>query len=294
MQKYTIGACVLVALALITFQSCTSSSIGDGGISGGRRTVSGNVVLTNGSGTFSAEGAFVWLSGMDISTRSDAQGHFELSLPPPAAQPGQGLSGAFKLYFYVDNFGLGITDALIDEGEFIFDTDEIGSNGALRRPMELVQTFTVTASMTPASFEIDEIPVLISARFSLRAVGKPIDVFFPRQVDDITGPVIVRNKETGTVKIISSTITGPGGLNDILTISSNTDFERIVAIPTAPLQDFTIGTYEFIPFLYSAATVPPELLANLGDSARQLGVGYLDLPLVRNAGELKVTPDTGE
>lgn len=133
------------------------------------------------------------MNGFDTSTRTDALGHFELTLPPQAAQPGQGLSGAFTIYYYVDNFRMGMTDALVDDGEFIFDTDEIGPDGSLRRPKELLQTFTVKTAMTPVSAE----------------------------------------------------------------------------------------------------TKPPDLLMNLGAGTRELGSDYLNLPIVREGGEFKFDPDSG-
>ncbi len=251
-------------------------------------------MLTDGSQTFDPEGVFVWLSGFDVSSRTNASGDFAITLPPVAAQPGQGLSGLFTLYFYVDNFRLDSMGVAVSGGEFVYDNDAVGADGSLRRARELVQAFRITTSTMPDSIEIDEVPSLISATFALRARNSPVDVFFPRRVDEMSGPVLIRDNRTGNTIVVPSTITGTGGLDSVVTVGTGSDYERIVAIPTAPFADFPVGTYEFIPFLYTASNpLPAAFIANMGPTLRELGEDYLNLPMVRRGGNFTYLPDSG-
>lgn len=273
----------LLSLALI-MNSCTSNPIGEDEISFGKRELKGEVRLANNS---NPEGVFVWLEGFDFDTTTDADGRFSFVLPPPAEQPGGGLSGGFMLYFYMANYELDSVAVFVQNGEFLYSTGDINSAGELVLPRHLVQILNIRSSMFPESVRRDEtISVIAKFQFSTLRSDTAL-VYMPGVVKGFLNPILFHNRDTGEILIFSSTHAGlPVG--DTLKVTNDGPVE-LIRVVTAATQDFPVGSYEAVPFLFVLQDgIPRELANNIRVDMRALSPDYLDIPFVRQHGLMTV------
>lgn len=273
----------LLSLALI-MSRCTSNPIGEDEISFGKRELKGEVRLGNNA---NPEGVFVWLEGFDFDTTTDADGRFSFVLPPPAAQPGGGLSGGFRLYFYMANYKLDSVSVFVRNGEFLYSTDNINSAGELALPRHLVQILNIRSIMFPDSVRRDEtISIIVKFQFSTTRSDTAL-VYMPGVVNGFLNPILFHNRDTDETLIFSSTNAGHSS-GDTLKVTNNGPVE-LIRVVNAAVQDFPVGTYEAVPFLFVLQDgIPRELANNIRVDIRALGPDYLDIPFVRQHGLMTV------
>lgn len=90
-----------------------------------------------------ANNVFVWLEGLNISTFSDGRGEFQLELPAPNTQPGGGLSGVYKIYYFVENCVLMTSTLGLANGKVAHDKEDIDENGNVRNVVVLKQLLSI-------------------------------------------------------------------------------------------------------------------------------------------------------
>jgi len=66
-----------------------------------RQLLQGKVTL---EGASDNSKILVYFEKFDIFTETDIDGNFNIILPPPHLQPGDGITGAFRIYYYVANY----------------------------------------------------------------------------------------------------------------------------------------------------------------------------------------------
>ena len=252
--------------------------------------VSGQVQF---DGSEQPEGVYIWFQGFNMSTRSDLDGHFEFVLPPPALQGAAGgISGAFNIYYYTANFHLDSTEVALVGGSFVQPRGELNSEGKLSLPKLLRQSLIVKTAVQPTFVFREAIVVtegktdfIMKIEVSLSAVRDSVVVQFPREVDQVRGPLIFRNIETGDFKVLGSTIA------ELVTSDRDTvdtvPTVRTLALPLFP-ADLVPGQYEVIPYiLLNEVPLPDGLIESLGPDIVELGEGYLSLPFLRQ-GEARI------
>jgi len=88
--------------------------------------VEGKVRLSDNS---DPSNVFIWLEGLNISTYTDEAGEFILNIPPPQFQPGGGMSGDFRLFYYVGNYKCTSSSVVIRDGYIDCGVGDVDSEG---------------------------------------------------------------------------------------------------------------------------------------------------------------------
>lgn len=270
-------------LGLLFFTHCTDNPFDDGDISGGKRHIRGKVVLNEPG---SLKDIFVWLEGFNLGTRTDEQGDFQLTLPPPSSQnSGGGLDGIFKLYFYLANYELDTSKVVIRDGEFIYSKADINKNGELIETKSLSQFLSIKTEVTPSTVFINTTQ-LVSIKVTLEAVlGDSVTVVFPKSVGGFLGAALLRNVETDAVFIVESTA---GTTNSDVVVIGKIPVSRnlIFNLINTPLPK---GKYDVIPYLLvKHEEIPPQLVESLGNNVEDLSPNYLKIPFKRETPILEI------
>ncbi len=274
---------IVAAFAVLCFSCIENPFGGDNKISGGTRSISGQVKLSNGA---SAEGAYVWLDGFNIGARANANGDFTLTLPSAGSQGG-GATGVYQLYFFCANYRIMPTASVTTRnGAFLYGQGDINKNGALYSAKTLERFLRVSTQVTPSTVAAN-FTGTITVETTLEATIDTATVVFPNTIAGLLGAVLVRRVGTNEVYIFQA---APG--------ADGVEVQRISRSATKRGMNFNFinaslppGDYEVIPYiLIRRQQVPSLLMASLGASVELLGPGYINLPMKREGGQFKVTP----
>ncbi|UCF65397.1 MAG: hypothetical protein JSW33_06090 [bacterium] len=251
-----------------------------------QRTVTGHVLLNDQS---TPDSIFVWLEEFDIGTYSDANGIFSMRLPPPEKQAGGGVDGIFNLFFYVSNFRIDSVRLAVKNGEFVYGSADINSQGVLIQPVVLQKLLEIETVVSPDTFTscYDKFVIV---KLRLKAFFPQVNIAALTDYEqNISGIILKRNRsEEALVTIIRSHMSQ---LNTQITISG---FKEYISYYKYDYCSFPAGDYEIIPFLWvEQPTIPPELFENLGISPHQISLDYLRIPVKRQGGEFRIDPSPG-
>lgn len=275
---------VLPLLALSLLASCTDNPLEDGSaVQASHRKISGKVRLSDRP---DHSGAYLWLEGFDLHTVSRVDGGFSLTLPPASAQstPG-GNDGVFRLYAFLGNYRLQSVKTAVRQGAFSFPSDDIDNNGDIINELFLQQLFSIETTLSRSRIEADS-PRVITLNVILRTPLPPVQIYFPRLLNGIEGPVLLHNKTTGEVRIYRTTVTSIE-TTDYVDIGPTVYTRSMILI--IPKDRLKAGEYEIIPYMLPRnVTVPLGLLSSLGENVAELGAGYLAYPFLREGGRLIV------
>lgn len=276
---------VLFAVPIVLNLSCLENPFGgDDEISGGTRSLRGKVNLSNGA---ASEDAYVWLEGFNLGTYVNAQGEFNLTLPPAGSQGSSGgASGIYRLYFFMSNYLLKSSGVVTRNGAFVYGQGEVNKNGELNSAKSLERFLRISTAVSPATVA-SNYNGTIAVETALEATIDTATVVFPKTLAGLLGAVLIRRVGGSEVYIMQAV---PG--------ASTSESQRVGRSPyrrgmtfnftTSPLPP---GDYEVVPYiLLRRQTVPSLLLANLGGNLEDLTPNYLNLPMKREGGQFKVTP----
>jgi len=286
------------ALSTLIFWGCTSSPMGDDEISLGARQLSGSVVLDDRK---SSEGVYVWLDGFNLGDYTDAEGKFQVTLPPVSSQgtPG-GVTGVFKLYAYIANYNLASTQMRTLNGVFLFGQDNITDRGELNAPLRLENFLRVSTVVRPASASIvagDTVKVQVTLqRPALYQGGAIIARLLKLCVHgncppETFGAILVRNVQSGETRLIQN----PGATSrDLIQVETAPITHTMAFLPAE--VNLSLGQYEAIPYLLleHGEAVPMNLLQGIGTNVFEYGLDYLKIPFRREGGAFTVTADAGQ
>ncbi len=270
---------------------CTGNPLGGGDrIAPPKRQIRGQVQLL-GDAAVRPNDVYVWLEGFNLGTRTDETGRFQVTLPPPATQNvAGGVSGFFRLYYYVANYDLEVTDLALENGELLLPKGELNESGELRQPKKLVPFLRIETSVTPSSLtyaEFDSSQAVLTVRFTLEALDDTVSVFFPTQAEAVNLPVLFREVNTGRMFILE----GVPSVNEIQprqVLSRAVPRKREVFVVLSP-GVLSPGDYEVLPYLLpNHEPVPADLLRSLGEDVTALGPRYLELPMKRLGGAFRL------
>ena len=226
------------------------------------------------------EGIYVWMEDTPISTATNRDGVFVLSLPPSATNSAVYASRVFNLYFYIANYRLISTPVTVMNGRFLYSRGEVNGNGELIRTLFMEKLLNITTQVDP-SVVTPDYSAAINVLLTLRAVRDSVDVVFPKILGGELGAILFRNLETG--KIIADAPEINSGIwltkkigNEAETFSFSFDLKRGI---------LPVGRYEVIPYFFiEQARMPEGLLASISQKAEELGPDFLKIPFRRNGG----------
>ena len=275
----------MLCLALLPLSGCLENPVGGNPeISGGTRQVSGTVQLRDGA---SPEGAFIWLEGFNIGTRADASGKFSLFLPPPAAQSG-GATGIFDLYFYIANFNVSTATVATRDGAFIYSEADINKQGELTSAKSLVRFLRINTALAPATVP-SGFTQPINVRVTLQALGDSVTTVIPNTVNggNLIGALLIRNLERQEVFIHHVLPFATHREIMFLRASEEVILNGTISFLNLPLAP---GNYEVVPYiLIRHQRLPAGMMATLGPDLESLSPNYLQIPMRREGGSLRVT-----
>lgn len=276
------------SIIFIFLNGCTENPFFKEDTITGNQTIRGKVELSDQA---SPESVFVWLEGFTLSTWTDQNGAFQITLPPPTKQTGGGLSGVFKLYFYVANYQIDTAKVLIRNGAIIYAQADVDEKGELKQTQYLSNLLDIRLGVSPpfiAANDSDSIFVTIE----LQAERDSVAVIMPNMNHDV-----------------------PKGRKDLLSvcflkkIDSKEDFVKIIdgggniqrsyKVGTVALNWILIirytpgmlpaGEYQIVPYLLiQQQEVPSGLINSLGEDVEKFDLNYLNMPYKLNGGNLRV------
>lgn len=274
----------LLGAAALGWWSCTSNPFGGDDIADEKRQVSGVVQLSDQG---SPKDIHVWMAGFNISTRTNEQGQFQLTLPPKGSQgTSGGVNGFFNIYPFLANYRLDSAQTVIQNGAFVYSKADINKDGKLASLRQLRRFLRISTAVSPSSVQ-RSFAGRIGVTVTLEATIDSTTVIFPNALGDLLGVVFFRRVGTEEVTTFETT---PGvGVRDIELIGraakSRTTVFNLVQVPLAP------GQYEAIPYLLIRhEKLPKGLLEGIAANVEALGPDYLKLPMRREGGLFEVTP----
>lgn len=283
-EEMNCGLVGLFCVVLVSQFACTSSPLGDNGISSGRRKMRGEILISE---PRNLDGVFVWLEEFNIGTRTDENGEFSIVLPPPSTQSESGgVTGLFTLYFYIANYYLRTAEVFINNGEFLYGKADLDPDGELLNARVLTEFLLIKTTLSPSVTFLEcgggepDVPPCdtMLVKLTLQATkGDSVPVLFPGSPSGLGG-VLLRNQDTGAVFTIEA-IPGSQSQHSVGVEEQPVTRVMVFDLMTNPIPR---GTYEVIPyFLIRFELIPPALKATLGRSIEQLGPEYLKIPFRR-------------
>jgi len=291
MEKISSLFFILIFVVYFILGGCTENPFfKDDKITPINRTIVGKVELSDG---VCPNNVFVWLEGFDLSTRTDRGGKFQIELPQPSLQPGGGLSGVFKLYFYVANYQLKYVEIAVVNGNIEYSKAGLNDKGELNHTMILSKMLDLNASINPCSVKEDSqdsISVIITARAVEDTVWATSLFSKPSYKGDtilITG--FLKKADSGEfVRTIYNK--KKEYLPGFFPVSSEFPELLHLVISHQP-GTLPVGEYEVVPYiLIQQENIPADLIKSLGENVEDFGADFLKIPLKVRNNKLEVKP----
>ena len=292
---------IFLFIAFILFFQCTHNPFGSDNISDKASRIKGKITLSDGA---LPDGIYVWLEGADAGTYTDKNGEFQLTIPSPNNQPGGGLTGLYKIYFFLANYEVATAEVILRRGELQLDEADIDKDGNLKENKKLQKILDINITLNPNSYPVSEEsvdPVLIycgfftgfevplSVTLAVEIVSGSVTLKYP---NSIQGPVSViifekLNTDPPFVKMLSLTGSMPQALTNV-TIS---DKAKVWMTAHQLNPDFLPkGNYRVIPYLMiPQQNLPDELLDNFVSDLQLPGLDILNIPIKIKGGILQIT-----
>lgn len=265
---------------ILFISSCTGNPLSDNNIQGQNTQISGNVELRD---NINPEGTFVWFEGFNSSTRVNKSGDYKLFVPPNQSQGGtNGISGVFKIYFYLANYKLTNAEVAIRNGKFVYSSGDVNEDGKLPQ-IYMYRHLSIDTKISPPSV-LSNYTGTIDVDLTLQG-NAPMFVEIPFTIPGQLGAILVRNVETN--EIFTFRAYPHMSTSEIVEIGSGV-VRRTLGFD---LLTFTLpqGKYEVIPYLIIKRNdVPSALLIKLGN-VRSFGPSYLNMPIKRTGGNFEIT-----
>ncbi len=246
-------------------------------------TITGRVEL---SGNLSPEEVYVWFKTFGVSTRTDKDGLFKLTLPPPAQQTVGGLDGIFSLYFYVANYQIDSVNIVLVDGNVKSSAGGLNENGELAGPMRLSKILDIDTSINQPIFFKTAKPDTVVFTFTVRATGEPVWVTSnvrssTNQPEFMRG--FLRKTDSEEDLVIKLTIEGLSVQSPTYQIQNYpTRLERVYLV-YEPGMLLPEGEYEAIPFLMIHQDVPSGLFESMGGNVKSYSADFFGIsPKAKN------------
>jgi hypothetical protein len=223
---------------------------------------------------------FVWFETLNLGTRTDNNGYFEIGFPSPSKQPGGGLNGFYKLYFYMANYKIEALEIFLRQGVPEYSKGALNDEGGLIQKVSLRKIVEVTGEIQT---EIST-PDTIIFQFTLKAVEDTV------MASGLFSKAAFRGDPTftaGFIKKVGADISSAQLLYNVKKNYATTDFPipqfdlNLVPMVIYPKQaNLTPGDYEIIPFLLlKQPDLPAGLWDALGGDVKTYSTDHLNMPM---------------
>ncbi|HHM02013.1 MAG TPA: hypothetical protein ENJ15_03305 [Caldithrix abyssi] len=266
-MRFLIRAAVLLLLTV----SCTENFLFDDEITPvNTRSVEGYVQLR---GETDHGGIYVYLEGFDVETYTDAGGYFKLEIPQnPRLQPGQGVDGAFYIWYYVDNYRLMNSLTLVRGGQFSYGHADINDEGRLKKTVVLPKLLDITTSVSPERIS-EEFDGVLQVNMTLKNLTDSVYVnVLERKFHELGGVYLINNPDSSNIQFVRL----ENAANRRVLVDSVQYWQMLVSRDSLPLFP---GKYEVLPFvkLYHKG-MPDVLREKFGSNASTFSREFLNLP----------------
>jgi len=237
------------------------------------------------------DGVYVWLESYDIGTFTDSDGKYSITLPSPEASGlGNDFSGDVSIYFYLANYGLDSSSAVIANGKLLEDQDNIDNDGNFIEKITLSKFVDIETFVEPEVVDFNKtntfrVTIKLMALHETRDVKSLREIITPGGGFLRTGLIIESVEDSGENKIF---IDLPESFlwGDMLFA----DQEQLLTIYVSNNQNiFSEGKYRVIPYLLPVQKgVPDGLIISLSPHVEEFCEDYLKLPIKRIEGSFEV------
>ncbi len=265
----------------VLLTSCTENGLFDDTVNIDQRLkVSGRVSLNDSD---NHAGVYIYLEGFDISSQSDAQGRFTLEIPVnPRSQPGGGISGAFYIWYYLDDYTTERSLTIVKDGQFQYGKGDIDDKGNITATVRLLRLLDVQMHVFPENISLgsDE-QVTVSLAVQNTADSVELNAYLGKRYE--LGALFIRNEDDGSVRPMRFS----WAKNTRLVIDSLETWTMIT--PPDSLAE-KAGDYSLIPYIKLKHDLPPELIRRFGLNAANFTLQYLSIPSRLPSAALTVDP----
>ena len=274
---------VLISLGVIVFFCTKNPLFKDKEITG--NAVKGKVAL---EGRQSAENVFVWLEGYNVGTFTGQNGAFQLDLSTSSQSSG-GMSGQYKLFFYVNNYQLDSASVVLVNGNIQASTGDLDNNGALKQTVLLNKALDIDVEVTPAALSTS---FSDSLHITVTLQAYPDSVLITSKIRDALYLAAVFIRQSGNNENIRLVDQG-GALYTKIPIYKeykvpNYKRQYFMTIPF-DAKEYSAGEGEIIPYiLVTPVNLPAGLLRNLTRNYQELNTDFLNIPIVRSGGVIRI------
>lgn len=242
------------------------------------KKVTGYVQLSDQS---SPASIFVWFETLDLSARTDENGYFEMSFPSAAKQPGGGLNGFYKLYFYMANYQIEACEIFLRQGVPEYATATLDANGRLIKKVILQKIVEITGEI---KYEYSS-PDSFVFQFTLKAVKDSVKAY----------GLFSKPKFKGDPTYMAGFIKKAGADNNSALLLYNTkrdyasaefwiDKSDLHLVPMVIYMNQVTQApdeYEVFPFLLiKQPDLPAGLWSALGGNVEVYGKDHLNIPMI--------------
>jgi len=267
---------LLFVILFIT--ACTNNPFFDDNEAQDTHIVRGKVLLESGE---SPNDIYVWLEKLNISTRTNDVGDFQIELP--RTEELRGYNNELKLYYYIGNYIIEYSNLLVVDGMFQFDKYDVNNEGFLKETINLTKLIDITTTVDPPSISADYTDFLI---VEVKILNLDTNLF-------IIGQMTRGEALSG---IIFREINSPASSAKRLVMTSVNYIGYRISSPLTWIGNFTwptnflpVGTYEVYPYIFlNQEEIPQELLDSFGNQADRFNDAYLKIPFTHNSDILSV------
>ena len=216
---------------------------------------------------------FVWAEGLNVFTRTAADGSFRLKLPASINENVQSETGFHNIYFYCANYLLARARVFVFQGKFKYDRESLDENGRLRENIGLKKLVHIRTVAEPAVFNktaSGQYKVIVELYqrvpgvrvYTFKGQGDALRSLFIKKTGDPPEKVYLLGGDYFRVwELVSGKIT----------------WSLILDWPPEGISD--PGSYELWPFVGVEQPLPEGLLDSFGKNAGNYSADYLNVPI---------------
>ena len=231
---------------------------------------------------------FVWLRGLNVNTKTKADGSFSLQLPNPKSWPGGALAwmGKLPLYFYMDNFVIDSVMISFLNGKLSSEQASITEKGTLKKNRELKKIMHINALIQPANIKANEDQMIrVNSEIAPLLNEFPIITYLyksdPKGSDYALRAFGIFNEED-PIGTFEKYIRQPALKNTFNLTQSFFGLDSIIV-------NLPPGNYKAIPLAHlQQPGIPKELFSVIGEEPGQFTKNFLKVPRTFESTTLKV------
>lgn len=257
---------------------CTENPFFNDSISGSNtRLISGMVNLENNQ---DPSGILVWLQQYNTYTFSDSAGNYSLKIPEKSENdPGGGITGSVKIFYYVSNYRLDSLTVYIFDGSFKPGVEDLGEDFNIKtKTLKNIVQISTSLELIENAFGQAEIFVTTNMVTPFEGTASVVSwldedgflaSFFIRPVDSLDNVFLYKNTIHLNTTIFRNSITFTG---------------------TIPLLSFPFENrvYEIFPYFFVDQDLPEGLLNAYNANVTSFSPEFLQLPIRQEIGSIVI------